>query len=1405
MVYNKLSIFLTLLLLIFLVHSPITGYSATGSGSIEGIVCDLAGQPLSDIAILAIIDQNPYSNIFYQISFNTASFYPFFRDDISIYNDGLFESFSQPSASLCDFYKLTYYDILCPKYPNYATFNPTEYNIWDNYYKTSTNANGKFILSDLPKRTYILWAIDLSPRGYISSLYHTDEFKKIIINEGETISSINFSLDIGGTLISKAIDNTTDEPLSGIFFEARYNSAAYSPIYSTSISDINGNIIFKGLPPGNYFIQPIVLNNYIPQKSTDEYQPIYEVKKAETTIANDCLFKHGGVITGHIFNEKTTEPVVNVPIEAFGTKHYMPNSYGLAFSQEDGSYRIEGLGENEYIIIARRDAIVSTSQNDQANKFQTVYYSDTQEYNKATIIPIQNGNLIEDINFYLTLGATITGKIIDGQTGQPLSNIQVNIKKDSKSPIIFSPYSDYNIYDLFSNINPVITLEDGVFIFHGIAEDTYRIYASDTGDLFYQNFSDSDLNNNGILGNIDQIKAYNIGDIPMYAWGCIEGRIINSDGEGVAGVVIMAMTANYIESQDQSILDYDISYDEYYNVGMVLSKKNGNFSICKLEAKDYLLKVVGANELGYLNSYIEDQNQQGRPMVINIAPAETKEEIKCVLKKGGKIFGKITDSLGNSIPFIKIEWQNINYDKSKDNKKGLDINPKSGSVQTDADGLYSITSLIDGDYNLKTNIQYTNTGSISNIQKIFLNNVYDNPITLSQENNIIEADIILQKGGIISGQILDFETMSPCQGLTVVAQLLRLADMDSDDTIIRNNDSTFYSLPINTQYRSDSSNINGEYRIYGLPSGDYHIYISNIKNKYIFSAYNQNEGIFIQYYKDKFSIENATEVSIISPGEIKYGIDFKYQKGGTIKLKFYDNQTNSLIGSYFGEVQLQTEDKKLFKSILFSFDTNQIYPPYFNTSEFILEGVPVGKYYIYVIEHRNNFESTYYKEMGDDNTLIEIQSRNTILDLDIHLKKKGSISGRVICDVYNVPIPNVLINSIRTFNLGETPSGLLTSTVMTDENGFYSLDGFNEGEYVLYTHDLNHTYASLFYRDIPLEFNDPGNIGALLNNIPDGVEIIDLAPSEQKTNINFYLPVSFDYKDAIYIQQNIEFTPSPESLSMSPIVYYPPEIISIPDKTVILGNTYTYQVIATDRDPGDILNYHLSRKPDGMTIGTNTGLIKWKAKKPQYEAEIVKVEVYDIRNMRSSQAYTLYVIDDTKPPEDVSNLKAQEDNISITLTWTPSINSDDDLANQLLYIDQGNGFIDAISLGKDSTSYILPQSIYNDTQQIKITVIDSLNNESEGIVVDVMPVTPLQDISPILQSVPVPPATTFPTFNNSWSANINQWQSSPISSMGFNFPNQSIWQWQPITATPQLSIPWLNTSSSFDKNFRSIE
>ena len=53
-----------------------------------------------------------------------------------------------------------------------------------------------------------------------------------------------------------------------------------------------------------------------------------------------------------------------------------------------------------------------------------------------------------------------------------------------------------------------------------------------------------------------------------------------------------------------------------------------------------------------------------------------------------------------------------------------------------------------------------------------------------------------------------------------------------------------------------------------------------------------------------------------------------------------------------------------------------------------------------------------------------------------------------------------------------------------------------------------------------------------------------------------------------------------------------PLITSIPVTSVILRETYTYAVEATDSD-GDALTYSLTAKPSGMTIDGNTGVITW--------------------------------------------------------------------------------------------------------------------------------------------------------------------------------------------------------------------
>ena len=53
-----------------------------------------------------------------------------------------------------------------------------------------------------------------------------------------------------------------------------------------------------------------------------------------------------------------------------------------------------------------------------------------------------------------------------------------------------------------------------------------------------------------------------------------------------------------------------------------------------------------------------------------------------------------------------------------------------------------------------------------------------------------------------------------------------------------------------------------------------------------------------------------------------------------------------------------------------------------------------------------------------------------------------------------------------------------------------------------------------------------------------------------------------------------------------------PVIEAISDQTGKVCQEFTYQVIAYDPDNGE-LTYSLTEKPEGMQIGSSTGLITW--------------------------------------------------------------------------------------------------------------------------------------------------------------------------------------------------------------------
>lgn len=88
-----------------------------------------------------------------------------------------------------------------------------------------------------------------------------------------------------------------------------------------------------------------------------------------------------------------------------------------------------------------------------------------------------------------------------------------------------------------------------------------------------------------------------------------------------------------------------------------------------------------------------------------------------------------------------------------------------------------------------------------------------------------------------------------------------------------------------------------------------------------------------------------------------------------------------------------------------------------------------------------------------------------------------------------------------------------------------------------------------------------------------------------------------------------------------------PSITSKPVETARVWAPYTYGVVAKDPDPGDRLIYSLTKKPEGMTINEDTGLIVWRPTNSQAGTYDVTVRVADNYRTRGSdtQEFTITV------------------------------------------------------------------------------------------------------------------------------------------------------------------------------------
>ncbi len=88
-----------------------------------------------------------------------------------------------------------------------------------------------------------------------------------------------------------------------------------------------------------------------------------------------------------------------------------------------------------------------------------------------------------------------------------------------------------------------------------------------------------------------------------------------------------------------------------------------------------------------------------------------------------------------------------------------------------------------------------------------------------------------------------------------------------------------------------------------------------------------------------------------------------------------------------------------------------------------------------------------------------------------------------------------------------------------------------------------------------------------------------------------------------------------------------PQITTSPVTSATVDVLYSYDVDATDLDPGDNLTYFLNSPPAGMTIDPLTGLIEWTPSSSQVGDNFVSVSVEDDLGLSDTQEFIVNVAD----------------------------------------------------------------------------------------------------------------------------------------------------------------------------------
>ena len=909
-----------------------------------------------------------------------------------------------------------------------------------------TGFDGLYSIRGLDAGTYYIYARGAQmgygyeiKTGYLDEYYNDkaslSNADPLAVSLGQT-SVINMALSPGGTISGTVTAADNGDELSGSIdlYDSDKNWLSTHSFY-------NGTYQLTGLITGTYYLKfdsnhYNYIDEYHNNKADLESADPISITAGETTEISAQLDR-GGVLEGFVTRADNGDRLTNGGVIAENTVTGV--SYYDTYLYDDtlgyGYYKIEGIPTGNYILFFD-PTVYSGDTSDLIEE----YYNGKSSEEEADPVTITQG-VTTTINYALPVGGVVSGTVTAEDTNAPLQSVYVQLQQVD---------TDCGGWE---RVDSAYTDASGNYEFEGLHVGDYRVTFEtrswQSGDGKYYLAEEGSTVSVG-LGEVTIVSA------ALARGGQIGGQLVDQDtGTPLEGVVVNVYGSLTLNGD---------GYYHYPWISSVTTDASGDYTTTALIGGDYYLWFTvpwGAPD-ATLPFVRKVHSTAGYKFWLADARAISVSEGDLVsiddsLVRGAQISGRVTAGDGGQplndvgVRVFKSPYNNVN-----------------AWGRTDANGDYTTPGVpADSNYVVEFETFYGSD------HPEYVTEFYDDAttsydatkFTLSQGELVENVDVVLARGGTISGRInIQDKPNSYLSNIFVVAY----------DT---NGSQASYVF-----LNSNSGNDYADYEIKGLRAGTYKVFVSD---RPIYSqAVCGSVEFYGEYYGGSSTFAAATDV-VVTGTNTTTDIDLTMSENNdpvmypSTPVYVVSGTVQDSSGAGVPDVQIATDTGQLVTT-----QADGTYQMELSARTYTI--IPQKPGHTFTPESREVV-------MDSDKSGIDFTAVSTPPSGAIRGYVNGETSGRAarIVSVTN-PLEGIKVQLFQYYG----GAWDFVDVATTDENGFYNISGLYDGDYRLYAVDPHNDWISEYYNDVSL-FDLATTIAIVDGSISENINATLAARPEQ--------------------------------------------------------------------------------------------------------------------------------------------------------------------------------------------------------------------------------------------------------------------------------------------------------------------